>query len=133
MLTEIMGVEGVRSGMPLDDDTLGGRICAAREILGLSTAQLARRLGVKTATMSGWELDRAEPRSNKLVMLAGILNVSPSWLLTGVGDSPSDEISNNEIEALQDHLVQLRTQALSIADQINRIVERLETHEHFQN
>ncbi len=133
MLTEIMGGEGVRGGMPLDDDTLGGRICAARETLGLSTAQLARRLGVKTATMSGWELDRAEPRSNKLVMLAGILNVSPSWLLTGIGDSPSDEISNNEIKALQDHLVQLRTQALSIADQINRIVERLETHEHFQN
>ena len=133
MLSEIMGGVGIRSDMPLDDDTLGGRICAARETLGLSTAQLARRLGVKTATMSGWELDRAEPRSNKLVMLAGVLNVSPSWLLTGVGESPSDDISNNEIEALQDHLVQLRTQALSIADQIDRIVERLETHEHFQN
>jgi len=116
----------------IDNDTLGGRICSARETLGLSTAQLARRLGVKTTTMAGWELDRSEPRSNKLVMLAGILNVSPSWLLTGVGESPSDEISTNEIATLQGNLVQLRTQAISIAEQIDRLVERLDSHEHFR-
>jgi len=74
----------------------------------------------------------SEPRSNKLVMLAGILNVSPSWLLTGVGESPSDEISTNEIATLQGNLVQLRTQAISIAEQIDRLVERLDSHEHFR-
>jgi ribosome-binding protein aMBF1 (putative translation factor) len=30
------------------DYTLGERICKARDIAGLSTAQLARRLGIKT-------------------------------------------------------------------------------------
>jgi len=131
LLSEILSEQST-GVFGIDNDTLGGRICSARETLGLSTAQLARRLGVKTTTMAGWELDRSEPRSNKLVMLAGILNVSPSWLLTGVGESPSDEISTNEIATLQGNLVQLRTQAISIAEQIDRLVERLDSHEHFR-
>ena len=34
-----------------DQDTLGGRLARAREAAGMSTAQLARRLGVKTSTL----------------------------------------------------------------------------------
>ena len=41
------------------EDTLGGRIVYAREALDLTTAQLARRLGVKTETLHDWETDRA--------------------------------------------------------------------------
>src|SRR3546814_11137748 len=43
-----------------EDDTIGGRIGRAREAAGLSVAQAARRLGVKTATWQGWE--RSEER-----------------------------------------------------------------------
>ena len=68
-------------------DTLGGRIVHARELQDLTTAQLARRVGVKTATLHEWETDRSEPRSNRLLTLAGMLNVSPTWLLTGEGES----------------------------------------------
>lgn len=109
-----------------DDDTLGGRIYRAREAMELTTAQLARRIGVKTATMSGWELDRAEPRSNKLVMLAGVLNVSPSWLLMGIGESPNCEATASELENVKASLNQLRCEAQRIASQISRVVERLE-------
>ncbi|MEO1747696.1 MAG: helix-turn-helix domain-containing protein [Pseudomonadota bacterium] len=70
-------------------DTMGGRIVAAREATGHTTAQLARRLGIKSATLQNWENDRAEPRSNKLFMLAGMLNVSPTWILTGRGSARS--------------------------------------------
>ena len=45
-------------------DTLGGRIVHARELQDLTTAQLARRVGVKTATLHEWETDRSEPRSS---------------------------------------------------------------------
>jgi len=71
------------------DYTLGERICKARDASGLSTAQLARRLGIKTGTLHSWESDRSEPRSNKLVLLAGVLNVSPTWLLVGRGTPPA--------------------------------------------
>ena len=42
-------------------DTLGARIGYARERAGLSTAQLARRLGVKSRTLANWERDETEP------------------------------------------------------------------------
>lgn len=66
--------------------TLGDRLAAAREAAGLSQNQLATRLGVRLKTLSGWENDSAEPRANRLQMLAGMLGVSIMWLLTGRGD-----------------------------------------------
>ena len=50
---------------------------------GLSRRQVSRLLGVKASTVANWERDRTEPRSNKLLTLAGILNVSMTWLLIG--------------------------------------------------
>ncbi len=67
----------------MNTDTLGGRISFARERSGLSAAQLARRLGVKTRTLTKWEREETVPRINRLVMLAQFLNVSPAWLLEG--------------------------------------------------
>ncbi len=70
------------------DTTLGGRISVAREASGMSVKQVVKQLGVRLATFEGWEADRSEPRANKLVALAGILNVSPSYLLGGLGTQP---------------------------------------------
>ena len=71
-----------------EDTTLGGRISMAREASGLSVSQVVKRLGVKSTTYKAWEADRSEPRANKLVALAGILNVSPPYLLSGLGEQP---------------------------------------------
>ena len=84
------------------DDTLGGRIVQAREAMNLSTAQLARRLGVHSKTLANWERDRAEPRANRIVNLAGMLNVSPSWLIGGRGSAP-------DLVSRSDELIQLRS------------------------
>lgn len=72
------------------ETTLGSRIEQARAEQGLSSRQLATRLGVKPVTVENWERDRSEPRSNKLLMLAGVLNVSVSWLLQGKGEPGGD-------------------------------------------
>jgi transcriptional regulator with XRE-family HTH domain len=68
-----------------EDTTLGGRVSYAREAAGLTIPQVISRLGVRRATYTAWEADRSEPRANKLVALAGILNVSPTYLLSGLG------------------------------------------------
>lgn len=91
-----------------DDDTIGGRITRAREQMGLSTAQLARRLGVKTSTLANWETDRIDVRSNRLATLAGMLNVSATWLLTGRGQQPVDRQSDLDIQSLKSLVQQLR-------------------------
>ncbi|WP_374729269.1 helix-turn-helix domain-containing protein [Roseitalea porphyridii] len=109
------------------DDTLGGRIVSAREAAGLTTAQLARRLGVKSATLQNWETDRAEPRSNKLFMLAGLLNVSPTWLINGLGAAPSDEIAvNGDQAALREQLIDMRNQLERLGDSIDRALAQID-------
>lgn len=70
------------------DDTLGGRMSLARDALDVSAQRAARILGVETSTWSNWENDRDAPRANRLAMIAGVLSVSLSWLLTGRGQGP---------------------------------------------
>jgi len=76
--------------MPSKQTTLGSRIVQARSKLGISAAQLAARVGVKASTVEKWERDRGAPRSNKLLTLAGILNLPVAWLIGGEdSDAPS--------------------------------------------
>ncbi len=69
-----------------DAATFGDRLALARESQDLTQEQLAKRLGLRAQTIRNWESDRSEPRANHLQMVAGFLNVSMIWLLTGAGD-----------------------------------------------
>ncbi|MGF9691334.1 helix-turn-helix transcriptional regulator [Rhizobium sp. 0TCS1.26] len=71
------------------DDTLGGRISLARDTVGLTLEEVARKIGVEADTLRYWENDQAEPGANRLSMLAGVLHVSLSWLLTGLATVPT--------------------------------------------
>ncbi|MEK9725078.1 MAG: helix-turn-helix domain-containing protein [Rhodospirillaceae bacterium] len=105
MLTEV--TDSFEAGEPADD-TLGGRIQSARAALGLSTAQLARRVGVAAKTMHNWETDRAQPRANKLQMVAGVLNVPPMWLLGGAGEAPGTPVELSETSLPMNKLERLQ-------------------------
>ena len=109
----------------LDFDTIGGRLTSAREAQSLSVSQLARRLGVKSKTMSDWETDRSEPRANRLVMLAGLLGVSPAWILTGRGDGPSSGFSLDDLRLTQAELSQALEAQAQARDRIERAIARL--------
>ena len=103
-----------------DMATFGDRLAAAREEQGLDQAQLARRLGIRLTTLAGWEEDRAEPRANKLQMLAGLLGVSITWLLSGQGEGPSPAGEGPEAD-LMELLAELRRVRVEQA----RLTERL--------
>ena len=81
----------------MEDTTLGGRVFQAREAAGLTVSQVINRLGVRKATYLAWEADRSEPRANKLVALAGILNVSPTYLLSGLGRAAVQPLKHQQI------------------------------------
>ncbi len=70
--------------------TFGDRVAAARRAASLTQENLSRKLGIKLKTLRAWEEDMSEPRANKLQMLAGVLNVSIIWLLTGEGEGVRD-------------------------------------------
>ena len=91
--------------------TFGDRLSVAREHAGMDQAQLARRIGVKLQTLQNWESDRAEPRANRLQMLAGLLNVSIVWLMTGSGAGapvPGDGVGDGGPAELRELLSELR-------------------------
>ncbi len=89
--------------------TFGDRMAAARERAGLSQVQLAKQLGVKHATVRNWEDDLSEPRANKLQMMAGLVGVSLSWLLTGDGEGPEGPPDEEALSTdVTDVLVEIR-------------------------
>ncbi|MEM7686522.1 MAG: helix-turn-helix domain-containing protein [Paracoccaceae bacterium] len=116
-----------------DVSTFGDRLARAREFSGMTQAQLARRLGVKTTTIANWEYDRSEPRANRLQMLSGLLNVSIVWLMSGEGDGAPEPEDTAEADAadraglrnLLNELRELRVAQDQLADRTGRIEKRL--------
>lgn len=111
-----------------DNDTLGSRIQRSRTSAAISVAEAARRLGVKKATYESWEADRSEPRAHHMVRLAGIMGVSPAWIIGGMGEAPDGVSLGEEIKMLQQQVNQLkdlRNQTDSLIDSMENAVGRL--------
>ena len=105
-----------------DKATFGDRLAAARENSNLSQNDLAKRLGVKTSTIKSWENDNSEPRANRLSMLAGLLNVSITWLISAEGsgvEAPS-KLDRSE-DSLQEVVKELRILRLNMIKSVERI------------
>ena len=98
---------------------VGPRIRIARENAGFTVAQLASRLGVRADTIEDWEDGAETPRANRLLTLAGLLNVSLTWLLEG----REDEYMHRHGAATPDSL---RAQAESIRARLTELVELVE-------
>jgi HTH-type transcriptional regulator, cell division transcriptional repressor len=109
--------------------TFGDRLAGAREAAGMTQAELARRLGVKLKTVTAWENDVSEPRANKLQMVAGLLNVSIKWLLTGEGDGVEEPAEENPLQADARSVIaemrQIRTEITRMGDRLGRLEKRL--------
>lgn len=107
--------------------TFGDRLAAAREAAGLSAAQLASHVGVRAKTLENWESDRSEPRANRAQMLAGVLNVSIVWLLTGEGEGgvdPADPAPAADGDLLRE-LREIGALQRRLADRVSRLENRL--------
>lgn len=110
--------------------TFGDRIAAAREAMGYSADSLSKRLGIRETTLASWEEDRAEPRANKLQMLAGLLNVSIIWLMSGEGKgvrADRAEIGREELDEVLAELREIRTVQQTLSTRTQRLERRLAT------
>ena len=110
--------------------TFGDRLALARESQNLSQEQLARRLGLRLATIRNWEFDRSEPRANKLQMLAGFLNISMIWLLTGEGNGGpalrgGGGTVSAELSALIGDIRDMRVANIKANDRLAKLERRL--------
>ena len=107
-----------------ENQTLGGRLQNARARQGMSVSEVAKLSGVQKKTLMNWELDRSEPRSNRLIQLAGVLGVQAAYLLDGQGgDAPLPQRSKDEVKAV---LADLEAQAETLARDVLRISEAIQ-------
>lgn len=63
--------------------SFGDRVRRRRTDLGLSLADVGRRLGITRGAISHYEQGRDEPKYTRLKKLAEVLECSPIWLLYG--------------------------------------------------
>ncbi|WP_227267441.1 helix-turn-helix domain-containing protein [Roseobacter weihaiensis] len=111
--------------------TFGDRLAAARETAEMTQPELARRLGVRVATLRSWEDDLSEPRANRLSMMAGLLNVSMMWLINGQGeglDAPLEEATlPTSASEILNELRDLRADMIARVEQMGRLEKKLRT------
>lgn len=109
--------------------TFGDRVAGAREQAGMSQADLAKRLGVKLKTLKAWEEDLSEPRANKLSMMAGLLNVSLLWLLSGEGpglEGPGDAVElSPDMNDILTEIRDIRAQVALSTDRLGKLEKTL--------
>jgi len=66
--------------------TLFSRVREARKLMGISRAELARRVGVKPSAAVQWEHEEGTaPSVRNLIKIATAADVSFEWLATGRG------------------------------------------------
>jgi len=108
----------------------GERLAESRKRAGYSAAELSRLLGVNAHTVSAWEKGQSEPRSNRLLMLAGVLGVSAGWLLEGDGGSlPAEARRPGEIAELRLRLENARRMVENVSELLGSAEDALEALE----
>jgi transcriptional regulator with XRE-family HTH domain len=82
---------------------IASRLRAAREQAGLSQGQVARLLGLQRPTISEIEAGRRRVPAEELARLAGVYDVSISWLATDSSDvnDPALELAARELAKLK--------------------------------
>lgn len=112
------------------EQPLGPRLRVARENAGLSVEELARRIGVETASVAAWENDERPPRANRLMMLCGVLDISIKWLLEGredlymARDDDSLAAIGGEFERLRAIMTEVNGVLCTLSDRVNSLQAR---------
>ena len=76
--------------------TLGERLLAYRNRVGLSQEKLAEKIGVTRQTVSKWETNQSTPDFDKIIPLCEILGITTEELIKG-----EKEPKNSELEEIK--------------------------------
>lgn len=67
--------------MIVKEDSFQNRFCKALEIRNMKCSELSKATGIRESTLSQYKSGYAEPKSQKLGIIAQALNVDPVWLM----------------------------------------------------
>lgn len=68
------------------EHTINNRVKSVREALGLTSADFARKLNVKSGTVSMLETGTSKPGAEILIKISDTFGVPTDWLLKGEGE-----------------------------------------------
>jgi transcriptional regulator with XRE-family HTH domain len=72
-------------------DTFGKRLRYARNLAGLTQAQVAAEFEIDRVNVTQWEGDTTSPEIERLPALAAVLQTTVDWLLEGKGTPPGND------------------------------------------
>lgn len=106
---------------------IADRITEERNRLGISKAELARRLRVTSATVGQWEAGEIKTISGEnLLALAKALRVTPDWLLKGRGQkSPSAGVALVDSDAPSPDAIEIARQYQQLMPMHQELVANL--------
>lgn len=91
-------------GIPKELFLLAEKIKTIREQLGMTQAELARKLGLTRSSINGWEMGLSVPSTQYIVELAKLFHVSTDYLL-GMKQGAVlhiDDLTEKEVSVLID-------------------------------
>lgn len=104
---------------PTSADILrGSRIKKAREISGLTPADLATAIGISRQTLYGYEKGVSDPKSDGLIAISRVCNVTVDYLLGIVSEPNKDFVvtisdTDPQIDAILANAKKLNAQGLA--------------------
>ncbi|MDQ0456016.1 helix-turn-helix domain-containing protein [Rhizobium paknamense] len=111
----------------INDDTLGGRLSAARDAAGIDLSTLALLAGVPVQSLKAWEADRCEADPHGLADVAEALGVCGTWLATGEGAGPDeDRASGSMIPVMRQELTRLMKMYEETGSMIEKLHQRID-------
>jgi len=75
-------------------ERIADRIKLLRTRHELTQAALAKKIGVTSVTVSKWELDVANPKSESMIRLCKVFDISIEWLNNGGGECRNNDYNN---------------------------------------
>lgn len=78
----------------MNTDTIGQRIRALRRAKKLTQVQLAKIAGVSSPAVTEWEKDSYLPKAGSLEAMANAFGVTTEYILTGKGETPTQDATN---------------------------------------
>ncbi len=107
-----------------DVSTVGARIRTAREVCGMSIAQMALRLGVHMRDLSAWERGRRNLPADLFPRLCLVLGVKQAWVL-GKSDEGGPPVPTGQLRKRVTERWKQRKDFLEARDKAREEMRRL--------
>ena len=78
------------------ETTIGARLKELRKTLRLTQAEFGERIGVKTAAVGNWEIERQQIPDARIVQICTVFGACREWLETGSGEMFAPEPSEQD-------------------------------------